>query len=395
MQMSQRCKNLHSPIRDIVLVAKKLEAEGKKIYYFNIGDPNRFDFNTPETMKNALKSAVDYGYYSDSEGDSNLIDAVVREENRKNNITLTREDVIITQGVSEGLQFMLNAIIEPGRGDEILIPGPTYPIYLEMTKFSGGVPVTYKLDEENKWQVDLDDLRSKITEKTKLICVINPNNPTGSVSNKKIVKGIIDIAAEFNLPIASDEIYDKLIFGNVEYKGVASLSKDVSIIVLNGFSKNYLATGWRCGYVYFHDPKNMLEEIKEGIKAQARQRLSACTPIMKACSRAFENDNHIREMLTKLKQRADFAHKKLNSISDITAVKPEGAFYIFPRVELRTRWKNDEDFVLDVLKNTGLVLPHGSGFDPVFGKDHFRSIILPPIEIMDEAFTKLKRFMEG
>jgi aspartate/methionine/tyrosine aminotransferase len=395
IKASERCKNLKSPIRDIGYLAKEVQKTGKKIYFFNIGDPNKFDFYTPRHMKEALKKAVEnHNYYSESEGDRELIEAIIKEEEKKNNISITNEDVIITNGVSEGLQFLLNAIIEPGKGDEILIPGPSYPIYIQATKFAGGIPITYKLDEEKNWEIDVDDLRKKISVKTKLICIINPNNPTGSVTNKKTIKEVLNIAAEFEIPIASDEIYDGLIFDDVEYKNVASLADDVPVIILNGFSKNYLATGWRCGYIYFYDKNNKLSEIKEAIKAQARQRLSACTPIMKACAKAFEDKSHLTEVNRKLRERANFSYKRLNKIPNISTKKPSGAFYIFPKIDLNGIWKNDEEFVKDVLINTGIVFVQGSGFDPVYGKDHFRSVILPPISLMEEAFNKLENFMK-
>jgi aspartate/methionine/tyrosine aminotransferase len=396
LEMSERCRNLKSPIRDLVTVGKELEKKGKKIYWFNIGDPNKFDFDTPEHLKSTLKKVVDgkAGFYSDSDGDGELIDAIVKKENDVNSVNINREDVIVTNGISEGIQLMLNALIHPGKGDEILMPGPAYPVYPEITKFSGGIPITYKLDEENNWQVDIDDLRSKITDRTKIIVIISPNNPTGSVLSEKTLKEIINIAGEFDIPIASDEIYDRLVFGETKFHSTASLSNDVPVIGLNGFSKVYLVPGWRCGYIYFHDLEGKLNDIKEGIRAQARQRLSACTPIMKACAKAFENDSHIPELVRKLKERAEFAYRKLNSIEGISTVKPEGAFYIFPKIELNERWKNDEEFSYDVLKSIGLALPYGSGFDPTFGKYHFRSVILPPIEVMDEAFSMLKEFME-
>lgn len=396
LKTSDRCRNLKSPIRDLVIVGKELQRKGKKIFWFNIGDPNKFDFDTPKHLKNALKEVVNgkAGHYSDSDGDEELINAIVKKEKNVNGVHISTKDVVVTNGISEGIQLMLNAIIHPGKGEEILMPGPAYPVYRELTKFSGGVPVTYKLDEENKWQVDIDDLRYKITNKTKIIVIISPNNPTGSVLNKKALKKIINIAGEFDIPIASDEIYDRLVFGETDFHSTASLSNDVPVIGLNGFSKVYLVPGWRCGYIYFHDPEGKLNEIKEGIRAQARQRLSACTPVMKACARAFNDDSHIPMLVKKIKERAEFAFKRLNEIKGISTVKPEGAFYIFPKIELNGVWKSDEEFSYDVLKNIGIALPYGSGFDPVFGKNHFRSVVLPPIEVMDEAFSLLDNFMK-
>jgi aspartate/methionine/tyrosine aminotransferase len=394
---STRSSNLKSTLRDIVGAAKKQEAKGKKVYYFNLGDPNKFDFDTPDYLKDALVNALEKGagHYSGSQGDEELLEAIAKRENRKNGTSLTEKDVLVTQGISEGLFFLFGALIEHGKGDEVLLPGPTYPNYLELTKFFGGVPVTYKTDENNGWNPDVEDIRKKITEKTKAICIINPNNPTGAVYSKSVLKEIVNIAAEHNIILTTDEIYDKLVFGEAEHVGVASIAKDIPVIGLNGFSKLYLVPGWRVGYMYFHDPTGQLEKMKSAINAESRQRLSACTPVMKACAKAYTGpDDHIKELNKKLKERAEFAHKKLNKIPDISAVKPSGAFYIFPRIDMRGRWKSDKEFCLDVLENTGLVLPHGSGFDPVYGKNHFRSVILPPVELMDEAFSKLHEFME-
>jgi aspartate/methionine/tyrosine aminotransferase len=382
----------------MVLLAKKLEAKGKKIYYLNIGDPVKFDFDTPEYLKEELARIAKEksGFYSDSQGDSSLIEAIVERENKKNNLNLTSNDVLITQGISEGLILLFGALIENGREDEILLPGPAYPPYIQWINFLGGKPVGYKQDEERKWNPDVDDLRKKITKKTRAIVIINPNNPTGAVHDRSYLKKIVEVAAENKLILITDEIYDELVFGETKHIGVSSISKDVPVIGLNGFSKSYLVPGWRCGYMYFHDPTDRLTEIKNAIFAEARQRLCACTPIMKACAVAFKGSkDHIKEMNRKLKKRAEFAHKRLNEIEWIKTQKPEGAFYIFPRVELKERWKNDKEFCLDVLENTGIVLPYGSGFDPIYGKDHFRSVILPPIETMEEAFNKLEDFMKS
>jgi len=401
IQPSTRAKNLESTLRDLAARAKELkpefDAKGKKMYFFNLGDPNKFDFDTPQYLKDALIKVLKEGggHYSISKGDDALIEVVVKRENKKNNLNLTEKDVVITEGISGGIHFLFEALIEPGRGDEVLLPGPSYPPYIQYIQFSGGKPVAYKMDEENKWELDVDDLRKKINNKTRAIVVINPNNPTGSVSDESTLKRIVDIAAEHNILLISDEIYDQLIFGGTRHVGVSSLAKDLSVVGLNGFSKAYCMPGWRLGYIFFHDPMNILTEFRDAIIQEARQRLCACTPIMKACAVAFSGpQDHIKEMNEKLKRRAEFAHKRLNEIENISTQKPEGAFYIFPKVDLRGRWKTDKEFSLKVLENTGLVLPNGSGFCPIYGKDHFRSVILPPVEMMDEAFSKLEEFMK-
>jgi len=249
----------------------------------------------------------------------------------------------------------------------------------------------YKLDEENRWNPDMDDLRNKITDSTKIIFLINPNNPTGTVLDKKTIQEIINIAGEFGIPVASDEIYDSFVFEG-EHTPTASVAKDVPVIGLNGFSKKFFVPGWRIGYTYFHDPLNRLALIKTAVESQCRQRLSANTPCQLACINALENCDHLPSAMEKLRGRAEFAWKRFNSLDGIVSVKPAGAFYIFPRIELR-RWQTDKEFVLDLLKNTGVAFSYGSGFDAVYGKGHFRSVILPPINIMEEAFDLLEDFM--
>lgn len=384
---------IKSPIRDLLKIAKEVSAT-KKIYPFNIGDPNKFDFDTPQYLKDALIEAIKgkTGHYSNSEGDEELIDAILKREKAKNNADIAREDILVTQGISEALFFLFASSIE-SRKDEVLLPEPSYPPYINLAEFFGARIKTYKLDEEREWEPDVDDVRKNITENTKFLVVINPNNPTGAVYSKSLLKEIVDIAGEFRLTIIADEIYDEILLADEEHIGLASLARDVPLIVLNGFSKSYLIPGWRLGYMYFQHMREA--KIKEIVFSLARARLSACTPIMKACAKAYSMPKeHIKEMNKKLKERADFAYKRFNEIEGITAVKPKGAFYIFPKVELGKRWKSDEEFCIDVLRNTGIIFPYGSGFGKKYGKGHFRSIILPPIEMMAEALDKLEEFMK-
>ncbi|MEM5793394.1 MAG: aminotransferase class I/II-fold pyridoxal phosphate-dependent enzyme [Candidatus Aenigmatarchaeota archaeon] len=396
---SKRTKELRYAIRDVLIPAKKLEKKGKKIYYFNIGDPNKFDFDTPDYLKEELIRIIKEektGHYGDSEGEIKLRESIVERENKKNRISINTDDVIITHGISEGIEILLSSIIEPGRGDEILIGGPAYPVYVEMTKFLGGIPVTYRCIEENGWEPDIEDLRKKVSKKTKAIVVVNPNNPTGSVFGKEILKEIVKIADENGTLLIGDEIYDQLIFGKKEHHGLASLSKNTPSIIFNGFSKSYLIPGWRIGYMYFNDPSGSLNELKEAVLQRARLRLSCATPLMKACAIAYRGpQNHIKEINRKLRERAEFAYKRLNEINRISTQKPEGAFYIFPRVDIKGKWKSDKEFCLELLNETGVLFPPGSGFDETYGHGHFRSIILPPLEIMEEAFDKVDEFMKN
>jgi len=395
VKVTERVLTIEYAIRDVIAYAKEIAKTGKKIYYLNIGDPVAFDFDTPQHIKQALINAVEEGenYYSASEGIPELRQAISQKEKRVNGIDVSADDVVVTSGISEGIQMVMAALIDAG--DEILLPGPTYPPYISYTKFFGGKPITYKTIEENGWQPDIEDLRDKISSKTRGIVIINPNNPCGALYNGKVTKAIIDVAGEYDLPVISDEIYDQIIYEQ-KFVSTAKLTEDVPVIGLNGFSKAYLMTGWRLGYVYFHDRKGRLQELKQCIEKEARIRLCANTPVQKAGVAALNGpQEHVKETVAKLRQRRDYAWKRLNEIEGVSCSKPEGAFYVFPKIHgIGLRWKTDKDFVLNLLKETGVLFVHGSGFDPVYGAGHVRGVILPPIELLEEAFNELERFMK-
>lgn len=387
-------RNLEYAIRDVVGYARKLEQKGREVIYLNIGDPLLFDFDIPEHIKKALVQAVEcgYNYYSPSEGIPELRDAICEKEKRVGGIKILSENVIISVGVSEAIQMILGALIEPG--EQILVPGPAYPPYISYTEFFGGEAVQYRTSEQDGWQPDLDDLRSKITEKTRAIVVINPNNPCGALYDRKVVKAIADLAGEYELLLISDEIYDQITYDRLV--NTASVAKDVPVIGLNGFSKVYLMSGWRLGYVYFHSTSNeTFFELREHVLKEARIRLSANTPIQKAAVEALKGpQNHIRLMIEKLHKRRDYAYKRLNEIDGISCAKPKGAFYFFPKIDgIGSRWKNDMAFVRDFLEKTGVVFVHGSGFGSAYGFGHFRGVFLPPIETLEKTFNRLAHFM--
>jgi aspartate/methionine/tyrosine aminotransferase len=395
IKVTDRASNIEYAIRDVIAYTTELVKDGKKIYYLNIGDPAAFDFKTPQNVKDALCKAVqqDDNYYSPSEGRADLREAIVRKEKKVNNVDISADKVLITEGISEGIQMILGALVE--KGDEILFPGPTYPPYISYTRFFDGTPVAYETIEEEGWHPNIDDLRSKITKKTRAIVIINPNNPTGSVYDRKMIKEILDIAGEHDLPVLSDEIYDQLTYEK-EFVSAAYLSKDVPVIGLNGFSKVYQMTGLRLGYMYFKGEGKKLEALKEGVEKECRIRICANTPVQIAATEALNGPQDcVKDIVDRLKQRRDFAWKRLNEIEGISTTKPEGAFYIFPKIhEVGSRWKTDMEFVVELLKETGVLIVNGSGFDPVYGKGHARAVFLPPIEVLDEAFNALEQFMK-
>jgi len=290
--------------------------------------------------------------------------------------------------------MLLAAIVE--KGDEILFPGPTYPPYISYTKFFEGTPVSYETIEKEGWQPNIDDLRSKVTEKTRAIVIINPNNPTGAVYDRKTIKAILDIAGEHNLPVISDEIYDQLTYEK-PFVSAANVTTDVPVIGLNGFSKVYQMTGWRLGYMYFKGEGQKLDAVREGVEKECRIRICANTPVQIAATAALNGpQDFVKDIVERLKQRRDYSYKRLNEIEGISTTKPEGAFYIFPKIEdIGKRWKNDMDFVVSLLKETGVLIVNGSGFDPVYGKDHARIVFLPPVNELEKAYDALEGFMKN
>lgn len=289
--------------------------------------------------------------------------------------------------------MVMAALIDAG--DEILLPGPTYPPYISYARFFGGKPITYETVEKDGWQPNIDDLRRKISERTRGIVVINPNNPSGALYEEKIVKQILDLGGEYDVPVLSDEIYDQIIYGK-KFVSTAALASDVPVVGLNGFSKAYLMTGWRLGYLYFHDGEGRLEKLKQGVEKETRIRLCANTPVQKAGVAALDGpQDHIKETVQKLRERRDYAWKRLNEIEGISCTKPEGAFYVFPKIHaVGSRWRTDMEFALDLLKETGVLFVHGSGFDPAYGSGHVRGVILPPTEILEQALDEVERFMK-
>ncbi len=389
MKVSKKVVGVEYAIRDIVVVAQKLEQQGKKIEYFNIGDPAQYGFQPPDNVKEALIKAVrnNENYYSPSEGIPKLRDAIAEKEHSKG-LSVDGDDILVTNGVSEGLDMVISSIVEAG--DEVLLPGPYYPPYASYVRLRGGIPVEFAVDMNNSTP-DIDDIRSKITSKSVAICLISPNNPTGAVFNEKSLKELVDIANENNLYILCDEIYDQIVFDE-KFVGIGKVAGDSPVIILNGFSKVHLMSGWRIGYLAFNkSPK--LEDIREHLPKLARVRIATNLPVQHAALESLRGpQGYISEYVSELKKRRDFVVKRLNSIQGLSCSNPRGAFYVFPKIE-NNNYGSDKEFVLSLLESKGVLAVHGSGFGTKYGSEHFRLVFLPNIETLASALDKIEEFV--
>jgi alanine-synthesizing transaminase len=390
LKVSDRTNGVEYAIRDIILHARKYESTGGQVIYLNIGDPVKYDFKTPDHIKLALIKAVqeNKNYYTDSEGLPELRKAITEKELQKG-LSLIEDDVLVTNGVSEGLDMIMASIVDPN--SEVLMSGPYYPPYASYVKFYGGKPVEFKLNPDGR--PDLEDLITKITPRTRAICIISPNNPTGEVFDRKSLQQLIDFAGEHNLYIIADEIYDKIVFDD-QFTGIGRVAKDAPVILLNGFSKSYLMTGWRCGYVCFNSNSKGLEDLRKNVPKLARVRISTNLPVQMAAVEALRGpQSHIYDLVDKLRNRRNYIVKRLNAIEGISCRLPLGAFYVFPKIRLNSRWKDDQHFVLDLLNKTGVLTVNGSGFGKAFGSSHFRIVYLPKEDVLEEAMNRLELFM--
>jgi len=398
VRVSKRSKEIRYAIRDIVIEANKIEkATGKKVLRCNIGDPTKFDFGPPTNLSVALgevtcEKALNSGY-ADSQGLLELREAISKMEHNKG-MDHPPEKILITQGVSEGIEFLMGAI-EPG--DEILLPGPHYPTYEGFSLFLGVVPKDYRCVEENAWQPDLEDLERKISEKTQAIVLINPNNPTGTVFSEDTIRRICNLAGQHNLLLISDEIYDLLCFSTDRIVSTASVAGEVPVLTFNGISKTLVAPGWRVGWAMMHDPENVVSDFWDVLNRQSRIRLSASSPEQAAVATVLnqsETWDHLKEMKTKLLRRRNLIVKRMTEMDGVSLTSPEGAFYAFPKLT-HPKWNADDwGFTLELLKKEQTLVVPGSGFGKDFGSGHFRLVFLPQDEVLNAAMDSLESFLK-
>jgi len=389
MKISKKVAGVEYAIRDIVSSAREIEQQGKKVEYLNIGDPVQFGFQPPDNVKQALIDAVKDGknFYTQSDGLPELLDEIAKKENSKG-LSIDAKNILVTNGVSEGLDMVISSIVEDG--DEVLLPGPYYPPYASYVRLHGGRPIEFAVDLENS-KPDIDDIKTKITSNTVAICLISPNNPTGLVFDKNSLKQIVDIANENNLYIICDEIYDKIVFDE-DFTGIGKVAGDSPVIILNGFSKVHLMSGWRIGYIAFNDSPQ-LDMIRENLPKLARVRISTNLPVQHAALESLRGpQDYISDFVSELKKHRDYVIKRLNSMNNISCSNPQGAFYAFPKIE-NNPFDSDKDFVLELLKQQGVLTVHGSGFGTQYGSGHFRIVFLPNMEILESAMNKIEDFV--
>ena len=389
MKISKKVAGVEYAIRDIVSAAREIEQQGKKVDYLNIGDPVQVGYQPPNNVKRALIDSVNNGnnFYTQSEGLPELLDEIAKKENAKG-LSIDSKNVLVTNGVSEGLDMVISSIVEDG--DEVLLPGPYYPPYASYVRLHGGHPVEFAVDFKNS-QPDINDIRGKITEKTVAICLISPNNPTGLIFDEDSLKQIVDIANENNLYIICDEIYDQIVFDQ-KFTGIGKVAGDSPVIILNGFSKVHLMSGWRIGYIAFNNSPQ-LDMIRENLPKLARVRISTNLPVQYAALESLRGpQNYISEFVSELKKHRDYVVKRLNSMNNISCSNPQGAFYAFPKID-NNPYNSDKDFVMELVKQKGVLTVHGSGFGTQYGSGHFRIVFLPNMEILESALDKIEDFV--
>lgn len=391
---------LHNVVYDIrgpvMARANQLEAEGHRILKLNIGNPATFGFDAPSVIVRDMIAALPHAQgYTDSKGILSARRAIVtRYELEPNFPPFDVDDVYLGNGVSELISMTTQALLDSG--DEVLIPAPDYPLWTATTALAGGTPVHYLCDEQNDWNPDLADIEQKITDKTKAIVVINPNNPTGAVYHKDILEGIVKIARQHSLLILADEIYDRILYDDAEHISIASLAPDLLVFTFNGLSKTYRVAGYRSGWLVITGPKTHAESFLEGLNLMASMRLCANAPAQHAIQVALGGYQSIQDLVLphgRLLEQRDIAYTKLNEIPGVSCVKPRGALYAFPHLDPHIHEiHDDQKFAFDLLESELILLTQGTGFNWP-NPDHFRIVMLPWARDLAQAIDRLGNFL--
>ena len=399
LDQSSKLRNVLYEIRGKALVeAARLESEGHQILKLNTGNPATFGFEAPHQIVRDMLAALPTAHgYSESKGIVTARRAVVsRYEEIEGFPRFDPDDVFLGNGVSELITMVMQALLD--EGDEVLIPAPDYPLWTAMTSLAGGTPVHYVCDEDNGWQPDLEDIRSKVTPRTKAIVIINPNNPTGAVYSREVLEGLVQIARENELLLLSDEIYDRILFDDAEHIPTATLAPDLLCLTFNGLSKTYRVAGYRSGWVVITGPKSHARGFLEGITLLASTRLCPNVPAQYAVQAALGGVQSIDSLIApsgRLHEQRDIAWKGLEAIPGVSCVKPAGALYAFPRLDPEVHEiRDDEKLVYDLLVSEKILLVQGTGFNWAT-PDHLRVVTLPEARVLSEAVERLGNFLSS
>ncbi len=386
--------DIRGPIMD---AAKQMEDEGQKIIKLNLGNLAVFGFDAPEEIQqDMIRNLPNSAGYSDSKGIFAARKAVMHETQKQSIAGVTLDDIYLGNGASELITMATNALLD--NGDELLLPMPDYPLWTAATSLSGGKPVHYLCDESNGWMPDLDDIRAKITPRTKGIVVINPNNPTGVIYTTELLKSVIDIAREHGLVILADEVYDKVLYDGVRHTAMASLSTDILTLTFNSLSKSYRSCGYRAGWMVVSGDKKPARDYIEGLNMLSNMKLCSNVPGQWAIQTALGGYQSINDLVGeggRLRRQRDLAYELITAIPGVTCVKPQAALYMFPRLDpVMYPIRDDRQFFLELLKETRVMLVQGTGFNwPA--PDHFRIVFLPHEDDLREAINRIAKFLES
>ena len=397
LDQSSKLRNVLYDIRGPVsTLAEQMEADGHRIMMLNTGNPAKFGFDAPDTIVQDMVRALPHAQgYSESKGIYSARRAVVtRYEMDPTFPRFDVDDVWLGNGVSELISIVTQSLLD--EGDEVLIPAPDYPLWTAATTLAGGKPVHYLCDEEQDWAPDLEDIRAKVTDRTKAIVIINPNNPTGAVYSREVLEGIVDIAREHSLLLLSDEIYDRILYDDAEHISTASLAPDLLCITFNGLSKTYRVAGYRAGWMVLTGPKCHAEGFIEGINLLASTRLCPNVPAQHGIQVALGGYQSIEDLILpggRLLEQRNVAWEGLNSIPGVSCVKPMGAMYAFPKLDPEVHEiHDDEKLMLDILREEKILMVGGTGFN-LPTPDHFRIVTLPWARELREAIERLGNFL--
>nr|WP_330404154.1 pyridoxal phosphate-dependent aminotransferase [Lacrimispora celerecrescens] len=386
------CYDIRGPVMD---EANRMIDQGVDILKLNIGNPAPFGFRAPEELLKQMNENLSCTEgYSDSKGLLSARRAIVKYCQKKGIEQVTVDDVYTGNGVSELITLAMQGLLNSG--DEILVPSPDYPLWTASVTLSGGTAVHYMCDEEAEWYPDINDIKSKITSRTKGIVIINPNNPTGTLYPREVLEEIVEVCRKHGLIIFADEIYDRLVFDGLEHVSIASLAPDLLTITFNGLSKSHLIAGYRCGWMSLCGDKSFAKGYVEGINLLSSMRLCSNVPAQSVIEAALEMEEETKQLMIpggRIYEQRKYTYQALNEIPGISVIKPKAAFYMFPKINTsKFNIYDDEKFVLDFLKDKKILLTHGGGFH--WEKpDHFRVVYLPELSQLKVACDKLADFM--